>query len=40
VLPGQLLDRHPGIGFSQNANDLRFGESLLYVRSPDYVIGR
>ena len=29
VLTAQLLNRHPGIGFFENRNDLRFGESLL-----------
>ncbi|KTR16003.1 hypothetical protein NS64R_22075 [Enterobacter hormaechei subsp. xiangfangensis] len=30
----QVLDRHAGLGFAQEADDLLFGKALLYVQSP------
>src|SRR5690606_20920646 len=34
VLAAQLLDRHPGLGLTQEADDLLFGKALLHVQSP------
>ncbi|WP_372722514.1 hypothetical protein, partial [Immundisolibacter sp.] len=31
------LDRHAGVGFTQEANDLLFGKPLLHVQSPGQV---
>ncbi|AAW73613.1 unknown protein [Xanthomonas oryzae pv. oryzae KACC 10331] len=30
----QVLDRHAGLGFAQEADDLLFGKTLLHVQSP------
>ncbi|TAP18991.1 hypothetical protein EYR01_21040 [Xanthomonas oryzae pv. oryzae] len=30
----QVLDRHAGLGFAQEADDLFFGKTLLHVQSP------
>ncbi|WP_290439238.1 integrase core domain-containing protein [Xanthomonas oryzae] len=30
----QVLDRHAGLGFAQEADDLLFGKALLHVQSP------
>ncbi|AJQ87560.1 hypothetical protein BE73_11095 [Xanthomonas oryzae pv. oryzicola] len=32
--PAQVLDRHAGLGFAQEADDLFFGKTLLHVQSP------
>src|SRR3546814_45785 len=34
VLATQLLDRQPGLGLTQEADDLLFGKALLHVQSP------
>ncbi|GGA40911.1 hypothetical protein GCM10010981_32670 [Dyella nitratireducens] len=34
MLATQLLDRHAGVRFSQEADDLFFSKSLLHVQSP------
>ncbi|PNR71746.1 hypothetical protein LA20_02370, partial [Xanthomonas oryzae pv. oryzae] len=30
----QVFDRHAGLGFAQEADDLLFGKTLLHVQSP------
>ncbi|QBI15358.1 hypothetical protein EYR01_08090 [Xanthomonas oryzae pv. oryzae] len=32
--PAQVFDRHAGLGFAQEADDLFFGKTLLHVQSP------
>lgn len=39
VLMEQLLDRKFSLGFTQEANDLPFGETLLHVQPPQGGIG-
>jgi len=33
MLAAQIFDRHAGISFAQEADDLFFGEALLHVQS-------